>query len=80
MRRRLLLLICLALAVAVPASTANSAVIAGPAPAREAKTCPPGYVRASLTWGVKCLKAGQYCRIKGDQEYHRYGFHAIQAA
>src|SRR5262249_43174302 len=23
----------------------------------------------------KCLKAGQYCRIKGDREYHRYHFH-----
>ena len=45
------------------------------ATAGAAKTCPAGYVHANLSWGEKCLKAGQYCKIKGDREYHRYRFH-----
>jgi hypothetical protein len=32
-------------------------------------------VSASLSWGHKCLRVGQFCRIKGDRECHRYGFH-----
>jgi hypothetical protein len=39
------------------------------------KTCGRGYVHAKLSWGEKCLRAGQYCKIKGDREYHRYRFH-----
>jgi hypothetical protein len=39
------------------------------------KTCGAGYVHANLSWGEKCLKVGQFCKIKGDREYHRYGFH-----
>jgi len=34
-----------------------------------------GYVHANLSWGEKCLRVGQYCKIKGDREYHRYRFH-----
>ena len=45
------------------------------APVAAAKRCSPGYVHGALTWGHKCLKAGQFCKIKGDREYHRYGFH-----
>jgi hypothetical protein len=28
-----------------------------------------------LSWGAKCIAPGQFCRIKGDAEYHRYGYH-----
>ena len=52
--------------VAVAGSTATAA---------RAKTCSAGYVHARLSWGEKCLKAGQFCKIKGDREYHRYRFH-----
>lgn len=31
--------------------------------------------RVHLSWGTKCIAAGQYCRSKGDAEYHRYGYH-----
>jgi hypothetical protein len=31
--------------------------------------------RVHLSWGAKCIAAGQFCRIKGDAEYHRYGHH-----
>jgi hypothetical protein len=47
----------------------------GSASAKPAKTCSAGYVHANLSWGEKCLRAGEYCRIKGDREYHRYHFH-----
>ncbi|HWB21527.1 MAG TPA: DUF3761 domain-containing protein [Gaiellaceae bacterium] len=36
-------------------------------------SCTSGYVRASLTWGVKCLRAGESCKV-GNAEYHPYGF------
>ena len=60
---------------AVAAALALALFGGGPASARPAKTCPAGYVHANLSWGEKCLKAGEYCRIKADSEYHRYPFH-----
>ena len=29
----------------------------------------------ALSWGQKCIAAGQFCKIQGDAEYHRYGYH-----
>jgi hypothetical protein len=29
----------------------------------------------NLSWGRKCIAAGQFCKIQGDAEYHRYGYH-----
>lgn len=40
-----------------------------------AKACDGGYVHAALSWGHKCLRVGQFCKVSGDREYHRYGFH-----
>ena len=31
--------------------------------------------RVQLSWGVKCIAAGQFCKINGDAEYHRHGYH-----
>jgi hypothetical protein len=31
--------------------------------------------RVQLSWGSKCIDAGQFCKISGDAEYHRYGYH-----
>jgi hypothetical protein len=42
-------------------------------PAAVAKSCSRGYVLAHLSWGVKCLRAGEFCKI-GNHEYLRYGF------
>jgi hypothetical protein len=62
--------------VTVLAVTALAAGRATPATSAEPlKTCGSGYVHAKLSWGEKCLRAGQFCTIKGDREYHRYGFH-----
>ncbi len=59
----------------VVAALAVAATGGAPASARSAKSCSAGYVHAHLSWGEKCLKVGQYCKIKGDREYHRYRFH-----
>jgi hypothetical protein len=54
--------------------------IAAPAPASTTaptaitKPCGRGYVHAVLSWGHKCLRAGQFCKI-GNREYLRYGFY-----
>jgi hypothetical protein len=31
-------------------------------------------VLAHLSWGVKCLRAGEFCKV-GNKEYLRYGFY-----
>ena len=69
------------LAVVVAAATLSFGA-AGVAPANLgfaeaawAKACNPGWVHAALSWGHKCLRAGQFCKVSADREYHRYGFH-----
>jgi hypothetical protein len=42
-------------------------------PASASKNCSAGYVDAMLSWGEKCLHAGQFCKI-GNIEYRAYGF------
>lgn len=78
MKRRLAVL----LAVAVTAIGAASAgpAISGIAPVAATKPCGSGYVHAALSWGHKCLRAGQYCKITADREYHRYRFHCHPAS
>ena len=61
--------------IAIAASCA-AGFVATPAhahPVAIAKTCGAGYVRANLPWGVKCLRAGEFCKV-GNPAYHRYGF------
>jgi hypothetical protein len=36
-------------------------------------TCGAGYVLAHLSWGDKCLRAGQFCKV-GNAQYLKYGF------
>ena len=64
--------------VAIAASGLVSA--AAISPAASAHSCGPGYTHAALSWGHKCLKAGQFCKVKADREYHRYGFHCHTGA
>jgi hypothetical protein len=35
--------------------------------------CSASYVSASLPWGHKCLRAGEFCKI-GNAAYRRFGF------
>ena len=44
-------------------------------PAAHAKACSSGYRHAALSWGHKCLRRGQFCKLSGDRAYHRYGYH-----
>lgn len=53
------------------AAVGASAHPVGVAPARAA--CGSGYVAAHLSWGDKCLRAGEFCKV-GNPEYHGYGF------
>jgi hypothetical protein len=49
-------------------------ISAAPAtPVVATKTCGSGYVLAHLSWGDKCLRAGEFCKI-GNREYLKYGF------
>jgi hypothetical protein len=44
-------------------------------PIASAHSCSPGFTHAVLSWGHKCLRVGQFCKVKGDAEYHRYRLH-----
>lgn len=35
--------------------------------------CSASYVSASLPWGHKCLRAGEFCKV-GNAAYARFGF------
>ena len=75
MRHRLLTVAAIAAgafggAALMPANAPDALV-----PVAYAHSCSGSYTHAVLSWGHKCLRIGQYCKIKGDREYHRYGFH-----
>ena len=36
-------------------------------------SCGAGYVSASLPWGHKCLRAGEFCKVR-NAAYVRFGF------
>jgi hypothetical protein len=71
--RRLLALFCALLATVAGAGWAAPSPVAA-APLAAAKTCSSSYVRAHLSWGDKCLRAGEFCKV-GNKEYLRYGFY-----
>jgi hypothetical protein len=64
LRKKLALFAVLVVAVAAP--------VAVPA-ASAAPACSSSYVAASLPWGHKCLRAGEFCKV-GNAAYRRYGF------
>jgi hypothetical protein len=45
-----------------------------------AASCSGGFVHARLSWGTKCLRAGEFCKVSRDVEYHRFGFHCHTGA
>ena len=69
MREKFALLAVVVAAVASPVA----APVASAAPTHVTKTCSASYVHASLPWGEKCLRAGEYCKV-GNAAYRRYGF------
>jgi hypothetical protein len=74
LKRRLALLLTVAV-TAVGAASAAAPAVSTTAPLAATKTCSAGYVHAVLSWGHKCLRRGQFCKVSGEREYHRYGFH-----
>ena len=72
MKRKLALLAILLagvpMVVAAPISSAAPSHISNPC-----STTSAGYVQATLSWGVECLHAGEFCKV-GNVEYHAYGF------
>lgn len=63
-----------AVALLVPVAPA-AAVADTPPVATAAHSCSSGYTHAALSWGHRCLRAGQYCKRDKNAEYHRYDFH-----
>jgi hypothetical protein len=71
--RKVLVLAATLVAIALP-STVAAKPTAWNVVATPTKTCGAGYVHARLSWGEKCLRAGQFCKV-GNPEYRRYGFY-----
>jgi hypothetical protein len=71
-KKRVALLALAAVGLAAPAAATSSVSAASAAPAYA--FCGSGYVSASLPWGHKCLRAGEFCKV-GNRAYLRYGFY-----
>jgi hypothetical protein len=72
MRKRLATVIAVS-ALAFAGGAVSPAHHVGSPDAAYAKSCGAGYVHAVLSWGHKCLRAGQFCKV-GNREYRKYGF------
>src|SRR4051812_16582649 len=73
-KRRLALLSFLAAGAFLGSSASAVEPTAVASPLVAAKSCGRGYVHARLSWGEKCLRAGEFCKV-GNREYLRYGFY-----
>jgi hypothetical protein len=63
----------LALLAVVLAGVSGSVAVSGASAAPAMAACSSSYVSASLPWGSKCLRAGEFCKV-GNAAYLRYGF------
>jgi hypothetical protein len=70
LRRRLA---ALALAALAFGATGTASASSGTSPTSATKSCPRSFVHAYLSWGEKCLHAGEFCKV-GNREYLRCGF------
>ncbi len=75
MKARLAVLLAVAATAFGGAAVAPATDVAALSPLAQAKPCSARYVHAALSWGHKCLAAGQYCKVTADREYHPYRFH-----
>jgi hypothetical protein len=73
MKRRIALLCTIVVGATSSAAITITPANAISAPVAVAKTCSSSYVHAYLSWGEKCLRAGQFCKV-GNREYRKYGF------
>jgi hypothetical protein len=68
--------VCVLVVSAVAAAASSLAGNSDASPASTVsgtRSCGAGYVHANLTWGEKCLRAGQFCKV-GNNEYRAYGY------
>ncbi len=65
----------LAVAAALLGAGAPAAVPVAPAASVVAKPCSSGWTHGVINGSHKCLRRGQFCAIRADRQYHRYGFH-----
>jgi hypothetical protein len=72
-RSGLVVLVLFGAGVCGSASAATSHNLVGSAASASAKTCSSSYVHAYLSWGEKCLRAGESCKV-GNRQYRPYGF------
>jgi hypothetical protein len=42
-----------------------------------ARSCPSWDVHAVIGGSQKCLGAGEFCAVRYNREYHRYGFNCV---
>jgi hypothetical protein len=63
----------LALLAVLIAGVAGTAAVPAASAAPASAACSASYVTASLPWGNKCLRAGQFCKV-GNRAYVRFGF------
>ena len=63
--------------VAATAAFAVALVGSSAAPAARSldlrASCGAGYVPATLPWGHKCLRTGEFCKV-GNPAYRQYGY------
>ena len=63
----------LALLAILVAGLTGTAAAPGASAAPAASACSASYVTASLPWGSKCLRAGEFCKV-GNAAYRPYCF------
>ena len=70
--------IVLATLAAAVAAGASSPAAPHAAPITAAKACSAGFKHAVIGGQQKCLRAGEFCTHRYDNQYRRYGYRCIK--
>jgi hypothetical protein len=70
------LVAAVALGIGLPVGQSTAATPASPV-AVAAKSCPSGFVKATISGSTKCLHAGEFCSRSAQRQYERYGFRCV---
>ncbi len=79
MKRRIAIAAATAMAAFVAGTAAPAAPVSHASPLAVVKTCASGYTRAIIGGSVKCLHAGEFCAIRYQRQYRRYGYYCVPA-
>ena len=80
MKRRLAVVLAVAVTAFAGSAVAPATDSLALAPSAQAKACSSGWKHAVLPTGHKCLRAGQYCAIRFERQYHQYGYHCHRSS